>query len=145
MAPLAWWETQTPRVKRMGTIAASLTAILALVGVVANQLSLAEGYWVAHREFVRELVAQSERRGADERAAMSKRAVRTEIQVLRGQRSQIVGEIKRRELLLKDPAAQAVGAYRDLVQEQIDQYREQLKELNNEIAELQRELSGRRP
>lgn len=132
-------------IKRMGAIAVALLALITLTTTTANLLQVGEPHWIATRSFVREQVGQAETKSAVRDAQMSQRAIKTEIQVLRGRRESLNGEIKRRELLLEDPAAQASAEYRRLVREQIDQYREQLKDIDNELDGLQREQSGRRP
>lgn len=142
--PHVWWKG-ADLVKRMGATATAVTAVLVLVTLVTNLLQIGEPHWVATRSFVREFVLTVETKADADRAKQTQRSIKTEIQVLKGQRAQMVSEIKRRELLLEDPTAQGSPEYRRLIRDQIDQYRDQIKEMDVELEGLIREQSGRRP
>ena len=144
MAPQVWWDG-ADWIKRMGAIAAAFTAILVLATTAANLMQVGEPHWVATRSFVRDQIEKVVDKADTERSKQTQRSIKTEIQVLKGQRAQIVSEIKRRELLLEDPTAQASLDYRRLIRDQIEQYRDQLKDMDVELEGLMREQSGRRP
>lgn len=130
---MAWWDS-IGFYKKITAIAAMITAVLAAMFAVANALQAGEPHWLATRGFVREYIAQASAKYTADQQQLKVQQTQTEIQVLQGRIDTIKAKISDRELLLQKQ--EGPFEYRQLVQEQINSYKDVLDRLNEQLKQL---------
>lgn len=120
--------------KRITVVATMVTAVIAAAFAIANALQAGEPHWVATRSFVRDTIVTVQARYDKRQQELQSQQIQTEIQVLRGRIEQMRSKIADRELLLQKQEGPA--EYRQLVQEQVADYKNTLALLNDQLAKL---------
>jgi len=139
---MAWWD-RLAVYKRITLFATMISAVIAALFAVANVLQAGEPHWIATRSFVRMTVAETSSKIAQSENQLKTRQVQTELQVLQGRVEAIKSKISDRELLLQQP--DGPPQYKNLISQQVDEFKERLKILQAQTDDLRRELAGRQP
>lgn len=117
-----------------------MTAISVTVGMILGLLNLgnvAEPYWIATRQFTRELVRAAE-------VSTSSRLMALEIASKESQRDAAQSKLDSLDLELRKNSDASDGV-KALLNNQVRRYTEQLRILNLELDDLYRQRSGRKP
>jgi hypothetical protein len=126
-----WWGE--PWRRSFILIAAAIAAITAFM----HFAEVAEPYWIATRQFSRNLVSSAQ-------VSFDQRQLKTEIAIKQLARDNMQAQIDRLQYeLQKNP--NAPDSLTRLIVEQIRRYTEQLRIINFELDDLRRRAAGRRP
>lgn len=154
MAPQVWWQ-QTSWIKKWGSVATAITALLVLLTTGANTLNLFEPHWIATRGFTRNEVAtakseiKTEIKTGDiqqntQLTALHSRVVEAELSRSRDRKFELGERLANHRLLLSQNP-DLLPAAREIVNRQIAQLADEVVTLERRIDALERDLSGRRP
>ena len=114
-----------------------LTAAIVAISTFMHFANVAEPYWIATRQFTRDLVTSSQ-------VAFDRRQLKTELAIKELARDNMQAQIDRLQYeLQKNP--EAPDSLTRLIVEQIRRYTEQLRIINLELDDLRRRASGARP
>lgn len=132
---MAWWN-ELAFSKRITAWAIMISAVIAAIFAVANVLQAGEPHWIATRYFVREQIAQASAKYNAAQTRLDRTQTQIETQVLQSRVDAIKAKINDRELLLQKQ--EGPFEYRQLVQEQVANYKEQLSQVNEQLRNLRR-------
>jgi len=130
---MAWWN-ELAFSKRITAWAIMISAVIAASFAVANVLQAGEPHWIATRGFVRGEIAQASTKYNAIQAKLDRTQTQIETQVLQSRVDAIKAKINDRELLLQKQ--EGPFEYRQLVQEQVVNYKEQLSRVNEQLRNL---------
>lgn len=130
---MAWWDNISAY-RKVTAVAVMISAILAAFFAIANAFQAGEPHWVATRGFVRDTVAQAAHKYDASQLKLQVQQRQTAIQVLQGRIEAIRSKIADRELLLQKQEGPI--EYRQLVQEQVADYKNTLILLNEQLTRL---------
>lgn len=130
---MAWWDALA-FYRRVTVIAVAISSVLAAGFAVANALQAGEPHWIATRSFVRGTVAQVATQYDATQRQLKFQQTQIEIQVLQSRIEATKSKINDRELLLQKQEGPI--EYRQLVQEQVNGYKESLDRLSEQLKAL---------
>jgi len=135
---MPWWDA-IAFYKRITIIAVAISSVVAASIAVANVLQAGEPHWIATRSFVRETVAEVQAKSTLAQKKLEQQQIQTEVQVLQSRIEAIKSKISDRELLLQKQEGPA--EYRQLVQEQINGYKDALDRLGKQLEQIRPKMN----
>ena len=134
-----WWGE--PWKRRFALLTATLIAFTTFL----HFAEVAEPYWIAHKQFVRDQVAELKLEFGAAQQGMSAQLIELKISNREDARASAKAQIDRIEAELAKLAAGTNDTLRQILSEQLARYKRRVEIIDFELDRMRRERSGRRP
>ena len=122
-----------------------LTATLAAFITFMHFAEVAEPYWIAHRQFIRDQIAEQRKQLDVAQQDTAAQLLELKINSREDARASAQGQIDRIEAELAKLAGGENDTLRQILAEQLSRYRRRVEIIDFELDRMRRERGGRRP